>query len=375
MKSYSLFSFSGLLVALLLVALPGGAQAGGVAEPDSVLSGKKKGVLALPLLYYTPDTRFAYGVFGVYYFRLFSEEDSSATRLSYIKGLADYTQNQQLDLWSSWSVFLKDERYILKGEFRYRNFPDRFYGVGNTTPVSNMERYQYDLFTIKKLVLRKVRPNLFFGADYQFTTFYNIRTKQDGILRGREVTGYNGGINSGFGLVLLHDSRDNVINATRGMFFEASSYFFRYSLGSAFSYDNLNISYSSYHEVIPGHVLAFQVQGNYNWGLVPFTNLATAGGDAMLRGYAANRFRDRHFTGAQMEYRMPLFWRLGAVAFAGVGDVFSHPSQVTMETLKYSVGGGIRFMANRKERMNIRLDYGIGRDGNQSFYLLLTESF
>ncbi len=57
--------------------------------------------------------------------------------------LGDYTQNKQLDIWGQWNVFTYNENYLLKGEFRYRNFPDRFYGVGNNSSKFNEERYEY----------------------------------------------------------------------------------------------------------------------------------------------------------------------------------------------------------------------------------------
>jgi outer membrane protein assembly factor BamA len=102
--------------------------------------------------------------------------------------------------------------------------------------------------------------------------------------------------------------------------------------------------------------------------------MAAAGGDIILRGYARNRFRDRHFWGTQLEYRYPLWWRFGLVHFAGVGDVYNRPSDIGLPTLKYSIGSGIRFVVNPAERLNIRFDYGYGRQGGQ-FYLMVTEAF
>jgi hypothetical protein len=62
------------------------------------------------------------------------------------------------------------------------------------------------------------------------------------------------------------------------------------------------------------------------------------------------------------------------VVFTGVGDVFRNPSDLSFSNLKYSVGAGIRFAINRKERLNVRFDYGFGRQNN-SFYIMLTEAF
>jgi outer membrane translocation and assembly module TamA len=111
-----------------------------------------------------------------------------------------------------------------------------------------------------------------------------------------------------------------------------------------------------------------------NFGEVPFLDMAKVGNDDILRGYPRNRFRDKHFTASQIEYRFPVYKRFGAVAFTGLGDVFSDINQLSLNTLKYSIGGGLRYAINKKERLNIRLDYAIGRNEN-AFYLMVTEAF
>src|SRR5690606_38397206 len=87
---------------------------------DDTTSTKKEGFFVIPLLYYTPDTRFAAGAMGVYYFHTGSNDSMAfnPTRLSYVKLLADYTQNKQLDIWSSWNIFTNEERFLFKGELR-----------------------------------------------------------------------------------------------------------------------------------------------------------------------------------------------------------------------------------------------------------------
>jgi len=46
---------------------------------------KKIGFFLLPLLYYTPDTRAAAGLVGVYYFNTGKSDSLHKTRLSYTK--------------------------------------------------------------------------------------------------------------------------------------------------------------------------------------------------------------------------------------------------------------------------------------------------
>jgi hypothetical protein len=374
------FLKSGLVLIILLIGIHTksfaqeqefGQISGAVAE-DSI-NEKSKGFVILPLLYYTPDTRFALGAMGAYYFKLTDDQGGETTRLSYIKGLVDYTQNRQADLWCSWSIFLKNEDYILKGQLRFRNFPDRFYGIGNNTPDSFVERYQYDLFSIRKYVLKKLRPNIFAGVDYEFHYLYNMDTFGP-ILSSGSIAGSRGGINSGAGAVFIIDTRDNVVSASKGIFFEASSYYYGRALGSDFSFNNYNVVFNNYYEIVKNHVVATNTVFNMNTGTPPFVDLSPLGGEEILRGYAKNRYRDQNFVGTQVEYRFPIYWRFGGVAFGGLGDVFSSVADLRWDLLKYSYGTGLRFAVNRKEKLNIRFDYAWGRN-NQTFYLMITEAF
>ncbi len=337
---------------------------------------KEGGFVPIPLFYYTPDTRFAFGLAAAYYFKIRNEKTNTSTRLSYIAGLVDYTQNRQLDVWNYWYVFLRDENWILKGELRYRNFPDRFYGIGNNTPETHMERYEYNLISVKKLVMRKLAPNIYLGGDYNFSYLFNFQVDSTAKLADGNITGSRGGRNSGLGIVFLMDTRDNVANATKGQFLEISSYFYGKALGGQFHYTNFMLTYNRYQRLPWGtnHFLCFNGSLNLNFGNPPFVFLAQAGNEDILRGYARNRFRDMRFAGAQFEYRLPLFWRFGAVGFVGLGEVFDTASDLRWNRLKYSFGGGLRFAINRKERVNIRLDYGFGRE-NTGFYLGIMEAF
>ena len=366
---------------LLTVALSFGAK-GQFAEKfkfwKNDTTPNKDGIFLFPLFYYTPDTRLAAGAVGVYYFNTAKEDaskdDVASTRLSFVKLLADYTQNRQFDAWSSWNIFTNEERFLIKGEVRYRNFPDRFYGIGNTTQKEDMERYSYDLFHLKGLLMRQVFPAFFAGIDFQYANEFNFQLTDNGILYQGNIVGYKGGVGTGIGGVITYDTRDNVVNAYEGHLFEISSYWNSSNFGGDFNFFNLNAVFNKYWEFRSHHILAMNVSSRFNFGDVPFLEMATVGGDDLLRGYANNRFRDRHFIGGQLEYRFPVWRRFGMVTFAGLGDVFSNPSDLSWQTVKFSFGAGLRFSVNTKERLNLRFDYGLGRN-NDAFYIMLTEAF
>lgn len=364
-----------ILILLLPICSFGQKSFLGFTPLSDTIEPKKQGVFAIPLLYYTPDTRWAAGAAGVYYFRAQPKsEDDIEARSSYIQFLSDYTQNKQLDVWGIWSIFTRNEDYLLEGELRYRNFPDRFYGIGNASDKHNEEFYEYNLFSIKSLMMKKVRPSLFVGFDYEFEAEYDFKYDADSQLGSGNISGSKGGIGSAIGLVAVYDDRDNIINAYRGRYSELSSYFFTKAIGSSFSFIQINGIHQQYWQLRKKHILASQTKIKINIGNVPFLDMATLGDDDILRGYAKNRYRDHNFWATQVEYRFPLFWRLGMVTFAGVGDVFKNPQDLAFNKLKYSIGTGIRFVVKPAERLNIRLDYGYGTEGGH-YYFIVTEAF
>ncbi|MGB3947440.1 MAG: hypothetical protein WBM13_05630 [Bacteroidia bacterium] len=152
-----LVSFSSVFFAQDIVKERSPKRFLGFRALNDTLEDVKKGIFIIPLLYYTPDTRWAAGSAGVYYFKLPAKKEfEHETRVSNVQFLADYTQNKQLDTWGVWNIFTRNENYLFKGEFRYRNFPDRFYGIGNNSSKNNEEKYEYSLFSFKSLFLKKV---------------------------------------------------------------------------------------------------------------------------------------------------------------------------------------------------------------------------
>jgi hypothetical protein len=76
----------------------------------------------------------------------------------------------------------------------------------------------------------------------------------------------------------------------------------------------------------------------------------------------------------QAEYRRPLFGRFGFVAFAGVGSIAKSFGSFNSDDLLPSVGAGVRYMASRKYRVNVSMDYAVGKSFH-GFYFYIGEAF
>src|SRR5439155_2311627 len=76
---------------------------------------------------------------------------------------------------------------------------------------------------------------------------------------------------------------------------------------------------------------------------IPFTDLPRVGGNELLRGFAADRFRDRVAAVGSLEYDFPLQSWIGAYTFVDAGRVASSLSSLDPNGLHVGYGGGLEF--------------------------------
>jgi len=76
-----------------------------------------------------------------------------------------------------------------------------------------------------------------------------------------------------------------------------------------------------------------------------------------------------------MEYRQYFSKKWGFVVFGSVGNVSPSILSYDFKHLKYTYGTGLRYLFNEKEHVNLRMDIGIGADGNTGIYFGIEEAF
>ena len=102
--------------------------------------------------------------------------------------------------------------------------------------------------------------------------------------------------------------------------------------------------------------------------------LSLLGGQTLMRGYYRGRYRDKDMVVVQLEYRMPVWRRLGLVGFFGCGDVSDRLSQFRLESFKMTGGFGVRYRIQRQQGSNLRLDFGLSRESS-GVYVTVNEAF
>jgi len=359
------------LAPLLLLALAPAAPLSG-QETGTVPEQKRSGILFIPVLYYTPETKTAFGVAAQYYYRERGSEMSG--RPSTIVPAVIYTQKNQIMADISGQLYWKRETYRLDGELGYSKYPDKFYGIGNDTPEDAEEDLTPRYINLRVNVQRRVYSELNLGLGYEFQHSKLLEVEEGGLLDAGSVSGSDGGTVSGAGIFASWDTRDNIFYPSSGSYHQLSASVFGSALGSDFSFNRYQLELRQYLGML-SHVLALQGQVTIATGTPPLQQLALFGGGDLMRGYYEGRYRERSMIAFQAEYRVvPIWWRLGLAAFAGLGDVAHDVGDFRLSDFNYSLGGGIRYLLSREEGITVRLDFGLG-EGSSGVYITLGEAF
>lgn len=335
-------------------------------------------LLVYPTLAYAPETKWEIGFNSLY---VYYAKGDTANRLSEINGFAFFTLENQYGLWVDHAIYSDQDRWFFLGRLRLQSFPLFYHGIGMDTPTEYTARVDANQIIIKERVLRKLKKNLFLGVEleYQRLAAVDFVLAESSNNAFEFPLGYKGSNNLGLGFGLVQDNRHNVLNVRKGFFSELAFLHYNPTWGSSFKFTSILSDTRVYTPIGKNNVLAAQLLGQFNFGDVPFNQLAQMGGESIMRGYYYGRFRDNNQLAAQVEYRfLPLPFsftnRIGAAVFAGTGTVFNQLIDLNISNLTVSGGLGLRFLLFPKKDIWTRLDFAFTREGT-GFYLFIGESF
>ena len=357
---------------LILYGLAHSADLSGEKTNQDTVQQKRHGWVFFPIIFYSPETKTGFGAGFGYFFR--EPGSATASRPSTILSNFIYTQKKQIVAELFTEIYWKDEKYHLTGSFGYLKFPDKFYGIGNDTSEDNEENYTPEDSYINFSLQIRALPGLYLGPIYEFYNNELREIEEKGLLATENVLGSDGGEASCLGIQINWDTRDNIYYPSTGGYHQLSASQFSDNLGGEFNFRRYILDLRQYLKISTDHILAIQAYGRSTNGDVPFQLLSQLGGAKKMRGYYEGRYRDHDMLVLQTEYRLPLWRRLGMVAFAGVGDVAGKTSKFQLSDFKSSIGLGLRYLFVPKEKLNLRFDLGFGKD-TSGFYISATEAF
>jgi outer membrane protein assembly factor BamA len=348
---------------LLLFFLP--LFAGNGAQRQSMIA-------VVPLAFYTPETGFAGG--GAVIVITNMEPEDPIAKPDQLNMIAYYTQKHQYVLDAT------TERYYQRNALRvyvsgnYKKFPDRFWGIGKQTIDNAEEDYTQAECTLYGNPMWTISRFLRVGPYYRFSHFKVTDTEEDGKLGDGTITGSERARVSGFGAELSWDSRDNIFYPLQGTFAQLRYLYYHTAWGSSEEFQQAELDCRYYLRTVREQVIAIQCRTTVSKGNVPFQLLPRLGGSTIMRGMHDGRFRDKHCLAVQSEYRIPLFWRFGAVLFGSAGQVFSGREEFGWSDFKTAGGVGGRCSIMEGQRINCRLDVAF-HEGKMALYFKYQEAF
>ena len=345
------------------------AQESAEQDKDTTSHSQTRGWYGIPILFYTPETGVAGGAAGMYLYR-----DPSDRRASTITADIIYTENKQIMIETSGDQYFAGGLYRLVSYVTFQKYPNTFWGVGNSSPDDSKEDYTPRLYHLDAALTKNLFSHFSVGPALLLERIFMVEREAGKMLASGALPGSNGGTTVGLGIDANWDSRDNTYSTQSGSFCELIFGFYRRPIGSDYSYNDVRVDVRHFIQLFSDHVLGFQGVVESIGGSAPFNGLAKIGGQNLMRGYFFGRYRDKKSLALQAEYRMPVVWRIGVVGFASAGQVADSFSHFGTNRFWYAGGGGLRFAWSPEERINLRLDYGVG-SGSSGMYITFSEAF
>ena len=263
------------------------------------------------------------------------------------------------------------ENWLTRGEAFVNKRQDLFW-IGK--PESDFY-FSREEFMIDWDLLNNFLPHCWLGI--QVFVNDNLFSKEAvDVFSTEQLSGAEGGLIFGVGPKFLVDTRERTLAPQTGVLLEFKPLFIGVAGLGDYKYTRFTCDLRKYMLLKRDKTtLAFQAVVDYAGNEVPFYDAPQLGGKERLRGIGhPMRETGNSVWMGRVELRQHLWWRFGAVTFAGLGradDNFQHPFENTVS----SFGGGLRFRMLPDDPLNVRFDFGVSSLGTTGFFISLKEAF
>lgn len=319
--------------------------------------------------HYSSDVKLGLGLVAAGLYRL--DRTDSLTPVSNVSLVGDIATSGFWKLGIRGNNFFRNSVFRIDYDLSFSAMPkDKFWGVGYDMGCNdaNETRLHSNKVEVTIDAMYLLARNLYAGVALDFNRSKGRKFSDEAILAGAKKQ-YT---NTGAGLFLLYDSRDSQTAPYKGWYVKLENVIFPGFAGSSSTFNRTALTVDFYHRIWEGGVMAYDLHCEYNDGKAPWTMLARMGGSARMRGYYEGRYRDKGILEAQAELRQKIWRRIGGVVWVGGGNVFSSPRDFDADHILPNGGVGLRW--EFKSRVNVRLDFGMGKSCN-GVILSINEAF
>ena len=254
------------------------------------------------------------------------------------------------------------EKFQLDYKVNLSTFSNEYWGIGyvNTDNDDNKTDYRRNRINAMARFMIKLAPKTFIGpfVNYRVVQARNIKDEYAYLWQGQSKTAraYTAGVS------FTYDSRDFMLNASRGVFLQIDQTFTPRCFGNGdYNFSSTEATFATYGKLWKGAILAGELHGLFNYGHTPWAFMAEVGTNDRMRGYYAGRYNDKNLIEGQIELRQHIKGRSGVVAWVALANAFADFDHIAWRRTLPNAGVGYRW--EFKKRINIRIDYGFTRNG------------
>lgn len=265
------------------------------------------------------------------------------------------------------------EQFQLDYKVNISTFSNSFWGIGyaNADNDNNKTDYRRNRINAMARFMIKLAPKTYIGPfiNYRVTQARNIEDDYAYLWQGQDKTvrAYTAGVS------FTYDSRDFMLNASRGIFLQIDQTFTPRCFGNGnYNFSSTEATFATYGRLWKGAILAGELHGMFNYGHTPWAFLAEVGSNDRMRGYYAGRYADKNVIEGQLELRQHIKGRNGVVAWVALANAFDKFDNIAWRRTLPNAGIGYRW--EFKKHINIRIDYGFTRKGG-GFIFNINEAF
>jgi outer membrane protein assembly factor BamA len=322
----------------------------------------RRGFLPVPIIITEPAVGFGGGVALVFISETFREVADRAKASGHITppnifaigGFA--TENGTKGALIGGQFTFQDDRWRYRGGIGDFSINLDFYGVGGQLPIP-VDKIGYNLKglgSFQQGMYRLGESSTFIGARWVYVDMAS-RLDVDADSAGltpKELAKRS----SGLGVVVEHDTRDNIFTPNRGWIGAAEATFYDRAIGSSNNFQAYRAHTFAYWPVMENLTVGMRADYRAARGEVPFYFLPFID----LRGIPAARYQDNNAAVLETEVRYNFTPRWAGIAFIGAGRAWGRSEGFNDAGSAVGKGIGVRYLVARRLGLYAGIDYAKG---------------
>ncbi|GEM_PF-3683229 len=320
--------------------------------------------VAAPAVSSSPGFGNGLGVVGLMFFRPEASDQVSPNSTLTLIGL--YSDTDSFFLGAFAPLYLKEDRWrVTPGLVSGRVKSDLNVGLPQNA------KFENEFLGSFLKVLRRVQGDWYAGVQVMLID-QKYRAQNPAGELYFEQFGVEDTTSGVLSAVVAMDSRNDQRYPTGGQNLELTLGYAPEGLAEEEAYTTSQLMFSSFHPV-KKQVFAWQTFAKTVSDDAPYFERPTLGQRGDLRGYTPGELIGDHSISLQAEIRAFFTPRLGGVVFGGVGALWE--DDLSSDDLYPSYGLGLRLRIQEENKVNFRIDYAVGEQDQDGWYISVSEAF